>query len=317
MTSRDVMTGLVAGGGPGGGEPRWRCSAWARDVELDPGGTAPRVDVFVVVEHPLPWARDVGDDPLLAAVERAARAQVAGDRRVRLQAVAVDGASPARRVVVFAAGDGPFRGYGRLEAQGTPDQLPGIAAQLAAAEPPRPTAGGVTDVLVCTHGARDACCGSLGTRLWQGSEPSGVHLWRTSHTGGHRFAPTAVTFPDGAYWARLDPALLEGIVARRVPAEQAASHMRGCAAFGAAVQVADRAAFATRGWGWLATPRFGDERSAGRVELCFEAPGGDRGSVHVCLAPGRRMPVPDCGHDPATASKFETEWRAIRIETWR
>jgi hypothetical protein len=295
-------------------EQRHRCAAWAREVGLAPAGTAPHTDVFVLVEHPLPWPKDVGEDPLLSVVAEAARGAAPG-RTVRLQALAAEPSAPTRRVVVFATTDGPFRGYGRLEGVGLPDELPGLAAALVTADPPAPTAG-VTDVLVCTHGTRDTCCGSLGTRLWRDAEGGGPRVWRTSHTGGHRFAPTAVTLPDGCYWAFLDPGLLASIVDRRLPADEAAAHLRGCAAFSPAVQVADAAALANRGWDWLSTARLGAERSARRVELCFETSDLARGSVDVCLAEGRRMPVPECGQDPVTATKSHVEVAITRVQVW-
>lgn len=296
---------------------RWpRCAVWAREEKVDPAGTAPRCDVFVLVEHPLPWPSDIGDDPLFASVDRAVREHAGSGRSVRLQALAVEPGAPTRRVIVFAAGDAPFSAYGCLEGHGTPDQLTDIAATLVAAEPPQPLSGRVTDVLVCTHGAHDACCGSFGTRLWRDAQEHGTRVWRTSHMGGHRFAPTAITFPDGNYWAYLDAPLLAGIVDRSLPADVAAAHLRGCAAFSPPIQVADRAAFAARGWEWLSSARFGEERSASRVELCFQSPAGERGTYDVGLADGRQMPVPECGNDPADASKSQAEWHVTRMQLW-
>ena len=303
-----------------------RCAAWARDAEVDPAGTAPTCELFVLVEHPLPWPHDIGDDPHLAALEQVA-ARAAGGRKVRLQALVCEPEAATRRVIVFAAGPPPFRGYGRLEGSGAPDELADVVESLVSAEPPAPVAG-VTDVLVCTHGSRDSCCGSLGTRLWRDAgecdaaecdpvvDLDDVRVWRTSHTGGHRFAPTAVTFPDGNYWAHLDPTLLAGVVERTASAEEAAAHLRGCAAFTPAVQVADRAGFAQQGWDWLEGGRFGDERSPLRVELCFESPDGTRGTYDVRLAEGRRMPIPDCGGDPEAAKKSQTELRVVGLQRW-
>jgi hypothetical protein len=270
--------------------------------------------VFVLVEHPLPWPHDIGDDPLLAVVECAAR-EAAGGCTVRVQAVAVDPTSATRRVVVFRATRSPFCGYGRVEAHARPDGLPSLVRALVAADPPRPDAG-VTDVLICTHGTRDTCCGSLGTRLWKDARGDRVRIWRTSHTGGHRFAPTAVTFPDGNCWAFLDPDLLGGILDRSLDPERAVAHLRGCAAFSPAVQVADRVGLADRGWDWLASSRFAEERTPTRVELCFQAPDGARGGYDVCVSEGRRMPVPDCGNDPATASKSQVELKITHTRSW-
>ena len=293
-----------------------RCADWAREVGLDPGGTAPRCDVFVLVEHPLPWPCDVGDDPLLAGVEQAVRARLGPGRPMRVQALFMEVPAPERRVVVFARDDGPVRGYGRLEAVGRPEDLADLAAALVMADPPPPERGGVTDVLICTHGKRDKCCGSLGTRLWRAAEHRGVRLWRTSHTGGHRFAPTAVTFPDGCYWGYLDQPTLAGIVDQTLAASVAAAHLRGCAAFPPVVQVADRAVLAERGWEWLASPRFGDLRGASRVQLCFEGQDQVHGAYDLSLRECRRLPIPDCGTVPVGDGKSQVEWEVTRVQRW-
>lgn len=293
-----------------------RCAEWARDAGIDLAGTAPQCDIFVIVEHPLPWPGNLGDDPLLSALERAAVEAAGPDRSVRLQAVAVDPNQPIRRVNVFNRGGSPFTGYSRAEAFGIPAQLAGLVARLVAATPLSVTADRVTNVLVCTHGSRDACCGSFGTRLWLDVKGAvdGVRLWRTSHTGGHRFAPNAITFPDGNYWGQLDADLLRGVVDRTLPVDVAAAHLRGCAGFSVKVQVADRAIFALRGWGWLDCARFGEERSPNRVELCFESPDGERGSYLVWVDQTRLTPVPDCGSDPAGAVTFQPEFSVSRVE---
>jgi hypothetical protein len=295
-----------------------RCAAWAREVGLSAAGTAPQADVFVWVEHPLPWSSDVGSDPLLRDLQNVAAEQAGPGRSVRLQAVAVDAERSLRKVVVFQAATSPFAGYGRAEGLGAVEDLPELVAGLVGLEPRPPMSRDVTDVLVCTHGSRDTCCGSMGTRLWKELEETvpNVRIWRTSHTGGHRFAPTAITFPDGNYWAHLDAAIVRGLVRRALDPVQAAQHLRGCAAFPPAVQVADGAVLALRGWEWLDCARFGHERSPTRVELCFEAPNGERGGYDVLLDEGRRMPVPDCGADPAAATKSQVELTVATLRQW-
>lgn len=294
-----------------------RCAAWAREVALVPAGTAPRADVFVLVEHPLPWPSDVGADPFLASLEDIAVGNAGAGRSVRLQAAVGDGEAPTRRVVVFAADGPPFTGYSRFEGIGLPGELPDLVAALVGAAPTATDSTAISDVLVCTHGSRDTCCGSLGTRLWMDLEGiEGVRVWRTSHTGGHRFAPTAITFPDGNCWAHLDATMLSAVVARSLPAADAAKHLRGCVAFDPAVQVGDCAVLAAHGWDWLHAARFGIERSDQRVEICFETPDGERGAYDVLLEKGRRMPVPDCGGDPGAATKFQHEMRAARVRIW-
>ncbi len=299
-------------------EQHTRCAAWAREVGLSAAGTAPRTDVFVLVEHPLPWPSDLGSDPLLHALEKVAAEHAGPGRSVRLQAVAADTQRTLRKVLVFQAAASPFTGYARAEGLGSVEDLPGLVAGLVSVEPRRQGPQRVTDVLVCTHGSRDTCCGSMGTRLWKELEETlpDVRVWRTSHTGGHRFAPTAITFPDGNYWAHLDSGLVRGVVRRTLDPAVAAHHLRGCAAFPPAIQAADGAVLASRGWEWLDCARFGDERGPTRVELCFEAPNGERGSYDVLLEEGRTMPVPDCGADPALAKKSQAELTVASMRVW-
>ena len=55
-------------------------------------------------------------------------------------------------------------------------------------------------LLVCTNAKRDQCCAVLGRPLAASmAEDAGsdTQVWETSHTSGHRFAPTFVSLPDG------------------------------------------------------------------------------------------------------------------------
>ena len=135
-----------------------------------------------------------------------------------------------------------------------------------------------SEVLVCTHGRRDRCCGSLGTALVADlvrpageagtSVAAGVgldaRLSRTSHTGGHRFAPTAAVFPEGTLWAYLNATLLGEIVRHSCDPAVASPHYRGCPGLGAReVQVLEREVLcagpelASPGWSLLDLPMRG------------------------------------------------------------
>ena len=110
--------------------------------------------------------------------------------------------------------------------------------------------------------------------------------------------------------------MTRGLVRRTLDPVIAARHLRGCAAFTPAVQAADGAVLASHGWDWLDCARFGDERTPTRVVLCFETPRGEHGTYDVSLEEGRQMPVPDCGNDPATASKSQTELKVASVRMW-
>ena len=59
---------------------------------------------------------------------------------------------------------------------------------------------------MCDPERRDTRCGRWGTLLHieLAARATDVRIWHCSHTGGHRFAPTAITLPDGRAWAYVD-----------------------------------------------------------------------------------------------------------------
>lgn len=92
--------------------------------------------------------------------------------------------------------------------------------------------------LVCTHGSRDACCGSLGPRLAQALRAAGQsQVWEVSHIGGHRFAPTLWHLPSWRMYGRVS---LENPVCDL-------NSLRGNAAYGPRLQVMEAYLYQQRG----------------------------------------------------------------------
>lgn len=68
-------------------------------------------------------------------------------------------------------------------------------------------------LLVCTNGRRDVCCAVKGRPLALGvAERLPGRVWETTHTSGHRFAPTAVLLPPGTLHGHLDVASARELV---------------------------------------------------------------------------------------------------------
>jgi hypothetical protein len=181
------------------------------------------------------------------------------------------------------------------------------------------------EVLVCGHGRRDPCCGRWGTLLHMelAARETGVRVWRCSHTGGHRFAPTAITLPDGRAWAYVDADLVQGVLDRSTDLTTLGDHDRGCLAFDPWAQVVERAVFGEVGWGWLdhevtqvVTDVASDRRSA-RVRLDWRAPDGATGWADAEVEVTRILPVLVCGEPPEAAKKTSPEYRLGRLETSR
>ena len=285
-----------------------------RALGVDPVGTAGDGRGYLLVDVALPWPRAVsamaGLAPVLAA------ADVTG---LRVQAT-VPAPGAAHRVVAHRHREehpGWFAGYERVEVEVAPGDVVEAAVALAANNPGgTPTAA--LDVLVCAHGARDVCCGSGGTALalaLLADDLPGVRVARTSHTGGHRFAPTAFVLPTGTAWAHADIDLLRRVLARAGPLDDLLARYRGSTGIGLApAQAAERATFAAVGWSWLDRRRRATVGGDGAVVV--EADGGDDGhrAWRVEVAPGKAAPVPDCGQPLSPTTKTERQWLVTGVE---
>ncbi|HUE59425.1 MAG TPA: sucrase ferredoxin [Acidimicrobiales bacterium] len=297
-----------------------RCSSWARNVGLDPGGTAGAYDGFLVVDLPLPWPRDIGEVDEVAAIGDLL-ADLPGGLRLRVQG-SVPSEDGRRRVALYLREEG--RRFRRFSGSAVEVDERGVRSSVEAllAGEGAPVVG--RELLVCTHGRRDICCGSLGTELHgllaASPLPHDVHLARTSHTGGHRFAPTFILLPEGTVWAFADVDLVLRVLSRKggLPgAAKAADHYRGCAGLaGPRAQVLEREVLREVGWDLLSSARSGYETGDGLVRLEVEMGGAGEGAVaggsvevwEAAVVPGRTLPVPDCGRPIEEAKKSETEW---------
>ena len=118
-----------------------------------------------------------------------------------------------------------------------------VAASVPGLAPEAP------QLLVCTNGTRDTCCARLGRPV---AVAAAAHfpgrVWETTHTSGHRFAPTTVLLPSGALHGRvLDAAPL---LAAETTGELDIRGYRGRCVWPAEGQVAEdhvRRAFAVTG----------------------------------------------------------------------
>ncbi len=275
--------------------------------DIDPGGTGLHLDVLILIEVPEPWPKPVGKHPDLVDLVQA----VAGrDENARLLAAVPSSVPP--RAIAFRR---TAAGMTRAEAPLGDDPRAAMDAVLAAAGEQIDATQGPRSILVCTQGSHDVCCGEDGARFADHIEAeTDIELFRVSHTGGHRFSPTAMTLPDGRMWAYLTPGIANGILDRDedlVPAETC----RGWwgAPTGRA-QVAERAVFAQLGFAaddvdrtvWL---------DSSDPDLALVTAGDQQWKVRVEL--GREVPTISCGAPGGHPIKPGREWQVTSIEQVR
>jgi hypothetical protein len=291
----------------------YRCSPWTQAQGVDPVGSASPFDALLLVEWPLPWPEDVSAIGPLA--------EAAADRRAAVMVVVPRGDTPesaARIVHHRRTGTHRFAGVDHVVAR---DDVPALLAQLLEdvdgehLDLPSAVGPAPVDVLVCGHGRRDPCCGRFGTLLHAevAARRDDLRVWRCSHTGGHRYAPTAITVAEGRAWAYLDADMLLGIVDRTVEVGALARHGRGTVALGSWAQAVEHELFQRHGWAWLDTElvdgrtEVADDRRAAHVVLRWRTPSGTEGVADAEVVVTRTLPVLVCGEPPDAAKKSSDE----------
>ncbi len=113
------------------------------------------------------------------------------------------------------------------------------------------------DLFVCTHGNRDACCGTQGFVIYEKlkkmfRDNSNVRIWRISHLGGHRFAPNLLDMPQGRIWARFDEEEVLSIIQSKMDSEIVNKCYRGLISLDSAFeQVLEQKLFSYYGSEWI------------------------------------------------------------------
>ncbi|MGB3410402.1 MAG: sucrase ferredoxin [Microthrixaceae bacterium] len=194
-----------------------------------------------------------------------------------------------------------------------------------------------SELFVCTHGQRDVCCGGSGTSLYMdltrltgdgggdgdgggedGDGQSGEmpSVRRVSHTGGHRFAPTALSFPDGYAWSHLDRRMALAVATRTVEPAEVLGHIRGSTLFkGGPSQAADRHGLGEVGWAWADAHRsveligFDRRTMATDVLVQGELADGTRRAFELRVGIERHVPQITCGVIDSPEYKVEPVWR--------
>jgi hypothetical protein len=197
------------------------CSRLSAERGLPPIGSAGCYDAILAFELPAPWTpklagSSASDERLDAAIH------AIGKRAKKVRLLALEPADDLRRargdeksrVLHFYREGERFSGYARRDYDVPRAELAAVLEALAGigSDLPKPhgVEAGVRDILVCTHGARDACCGKFGYGFYvemrglAALRGDGTRVWRTSHLGGHRFAPTLLDLPGGRIFGRLE-----------------------------------------------------------------------------------------------------------------
>ncbi|MDZ8184122.1 MAG: sucrase ferredoxin [Nostoc sp. ChiSLP02] len=116
----------------------------------------------------------------------------------------------------------------------------------------------IRELMVCTHAQVDLACGRFGTPIyWQlrkvyaPASKGKLRVWRTTHFGGHQFAPTLVDLPEGRLWGHLEVDVLDLLVKRNSSVSGLRQYYRGWTGLDKFEQIAEREIWMQSGWNWL------------------------------------------------------------------
>jgi hypothetical protein len=188
------------------------CSALSAALGEPPAGTASIASAWLCIEQPGPWGVDALRDSHLGeglAAELSARSAGSGVRIVliRRPGAHADHHHDQPRQV-YLASTRPGACWLESTVLADPKELLDLDFQSAGAGL-HVGLGGPSDeavLLVCTNGRRDVCCAVEGRPLAGAlAAVNPGRVWETTHTGGHRFSPTAVLLPTGYLYGRLTP----------------------------------------------------------------------------------------------------------------
>jgi hypothetical protein len=93
---------------------------------------------------------------------------------------------------------------------------------------------------VCVNGRRDVSCARYGQPAYNElHRVAGVNGWQTTHMGGHRFAATMACLPSGVVYGRVAPDDVAEIVEHTLNGKIVAANLRGRSYYNGPIQAAD------------------------------------------------------------------------------
>lgn len=269
------------------------CSDYSRQIGEDVIGSATNYQTYVLVECPPPWVSEAFNskwvpENLRFLVEEVKRAKLP----ISFLLIANDSSHKVNHttLLIYQKQEGLSNGYRQQEFKlENIEQVASVVRKCLWGKSPdyEVETSATRNILVCTHGSHDKCCARYGNPFYfHGMDTiSNLHLdnvriWKSSHFGGHRFAPTAIDFPEGRYYGALEQDAFSSILTRTGDIQCLNKVYRGWGILPTALQILERELILVHGWDWFNYKVSGKvlEQSLDNntilAELTFEKPSG-------------------------------------------
>jgi hypothetical protein len=240
------------------------CSDHTREVGEDLIGSATNYETYILVECPPPWTTEAFNSRwvpknLHLLAEEVNRAKLP----IRFLLIANDESHKADEttLLIYQKKHGLSNGYQKYEFHlPNLEQVAGVVKKWLYNKTAdyQVYTDATRDILVCTHGSHDKCCARYGNPFYFHAETTianlnidNIRLWKSSHFGGHRFAPTAIDLPEGRYYGVLDQDSFTSILTRTGDIKCLEKVYRGWGILPSQLQVLERELILAHGWDWF------------------------------------------------------------------
>jgi len=269
------------------------CSDSSRQAGEDVIGSATNYQTYILVECPLPWTSEAFNSKwvpqnLRILVEEVKRAKLP----IRFLLIANDVSHKVNHttLLIYQRKEGLSNGFCKQEFKlANIEQVAAVVQKWlwGISSNSEVETDESRDILVCTHGSHDKCCARYGAPFYFNLTATiadlcldNVRIWKSSHFGGHRFAPTVIDLPEGRYYGVLDQDSFRSILTRTGDIQCLNKVYRGWGILPAALQILERELIFRNGWDWFNYKVVGKilEQSLDNNtilgELIFEQPSG-------------------------------------------
>ncbi|MCT7957526.1 sucrase ferredoxin [Laspinema palackyanum] len=238
------------------------CSELTRQAGNSLSGTALNYDNYLLVECPPPWSSYDLETPRIPDNLRAVGDEIYDNKPIKNRILLIYNPlyhpQNTIRVLAFRKPAGYSLGYVGQEFFVSDINEVASLAQTCFNTPPKEGEANslkTRDILICTHGQNDRCCARYGNPLYRQAlkiieefSLTDIRIWQTSHIGGHRFAPTAIGFPDGRYYGQIDSSALQAILMQSGSIQDLTKAYRGWGILPKPVQLLEKELLTK--WGW-------------------------------------------------------------------
>lgn len=246
------------------------CSVVSKSNGEDPIGTAKHCHGWLIIEWPQPWIiKDLMSHPLIGKIFALIQ-QCQQEQGVNIQPLLIApdtnySVNNHLRIIYYQRPNNiPFADYKKKEFLLPQEKIVSLIAVLLISPDTLPqfdaykqSTNNIRDILVCTHGNVDLACSRFGFPIYDRLKKQysinndNLRVWRCSHFGGHRFAPTLIDFPMGQVWGHLEVEILDNLINRQGNVEQLRPFYRGWTGLSQFGQIVERELWIKWGWPWL------------------------------------------------------------------